>query len=118
VPSPERGVLDPVDERNTRNQVVFREVNEHIAELSGGWALADVSLFICECSDQECAVALEITAEEYERVRADGARFVVRAGHELPELERVVDGNSRFLIVEKVGAPGTIARAADPRRHA
>jgi hypothetical protein len=74
-------------------------------------------LFVCECSDQECAEALEITAAEYERVRADGARFVVCAGHQLPELERVVEGNDRFLVVEKVGPAGTIARASDPRRH-
>ena len=116
----ERGAvypLDGIDEKNARNQVVFREVNEHIAELSSEWGQTDVNLFICECGDQECAVALEITPAEYERVRGDGACFVVRAGHQLPELERVVEGNSRFLVVEKIGAAGTIARAADPRHH-
>jgi hypothetical protein len=116
----ERGLacaLDPVDERNARNQLVFREVNERIAELSGEWGQTDVSLFICECSDQACAETVEITPAEYERVRGDGARFVVRAGHQLPELEHVVEGNGRFLVVEKVGPAVTIARASDPRQH-
>ena len=111
------GVLDAVAERNTRNQVVFRQVNEHIAELSGDWGQTGVSLFVCECSDQECSEALELTPAEYEQVRADGARFVVCAGHELPVLERVLKGNDRVLVVEKTGPAGTIARAADPRRH-
>jgi hypothetical protein len=110
--------LDPADELNTRYQVAFREVNERIAQLSGEWNVTGVGLFICECSDLECAEALEITPAEYERVRADGARFVVRAGHQLPELEPVVEGNSRFLVVEKIGPARTIARASDLRQHA
>jgi hypothetical protein len=105
-------------EKNARNQVLFREVNEHIAELSSAESEAGVSLFICECSNEACAEPLEITPAEYEQVRTDGARFVVLSGHQLPEVERVVDGNGRFLVVEKLGAAATIARASDPRQHA
>lgn len=105
-------------EKNARNQVVFREVNEHIADLAGASSGPGVSLFICECSDTECAESLEISTAEYERVRADGARFVVLSGHQLPEVERVVEGNGRFLVVEKLGPAAAIARDADPRQHA
>jgi len=105
-------------EKNARNQVLFRAVNEHIAELSGKWAEVDVNLFICECGSEACSEALEITADEYERVRAHGARFLVLPGHQLPDLERVVDGCSRFLVVEKLGAAAAIARASDPRHDA
>lgn len=104
-------------EKNARNQVLFREVNEHIAELSGAESEAGVSLSICECGNPNCAESLEITPAEYEQVRADRARFVVLSGHQLPEVERVVDGNGRFLVVENVGAAATIARASDPRQH-
>jgi rubredoxin len=86
---------------SARNQLLFREVNERIADLTRDWSETGVSLFICECSDPACAEALEITPAEYEQVRADGARFVVLRGHEQPEVERVVDGCSRFLVVEK-----------------
>jgi hypothetical protein len=103
-------------EKNARSQVLFREVNEHIAELSNDWRETRVSLFICECSSQACAESLEITAAEYERVRADGARFVVLPGHQVPDVERVVGGSGRFLVVEKLGAAAAIARASDPRR--
>lgn len=105
-------------EKNARNQVVFREVNERIAELTILVSEIDVNLFICECSDPACAESLEITPGEYERVRGDGTHFVVVPGHELPEIEQVVDGTARFLIVETVGTAAAIARDSDPRNHA
>ena len=105
-------------EDKANEQALFRDVNEHIAELSADWSETGVSLFVCECSDPACAEALEITPAEYEQVRADGARFVVLAGHQLPEVERVVEGNDRFLIVEKFGSAAEVARASDPRQHA
>jgi hypothetical protein len=105
-------------EKNARFQVLFREVNVHIAELSKDGRETSVSLFICECSSEACAESLEITAAEYERVRTHGARFVVLPGHQLPDVERVIDGSSRFLVVEKLGAAAAIARGADPRHHA
>jgi hypothetical protein len=96
---------------------VFREVNEQIAALTTLVSETDVNLFICECSDSACAESLEITAAEHERVRANGAQFVVVSGHQLPEIEQVVDGTARFLVVEKLGAAASIARNADPRQH-
>ena len=104
-------------EKNARNQVLFREVNENISKLSAE-SNAGVCLFVCECSDEACAETLEITPAEYEQVRTHGARFVVLSGHQLPELERVIEGHGRFLVVEKLGAAATIARASDPRQHA
>jgi len=102
-------------EKAARNQVVFREVNERIAELTGLLNETGVNLFICECSDPGCAEALEVTQQEYRAVRADPARFIVRHGHELPEVERVVDGNGRYLVVEKIGAAAEIVLAGAPR---
>jgi hypothetical protein len=103
-------------EKAARNQVVFREVNERIAELTGLMNETGFNLFICECSDPGCAESLEITTGEYEAVRRDGARFVIVNGHELPEVERVVDGNGRFIVVEKTGHAAEIALAnAAPR---
>ena len=105
-------------ERKANQQVLFREVNERIAELPGEWSETGVGLFVCECSDPACTGALEISPAEYEQVRADGARFLVLAGHQLPEVERVVGGNDRYLVVEKFGEAAAIARASDPRNHA
>jgi hypothetical protein len=74
------------------------------------------NLLICECSDPACAESLEITPQEYEAVRADRARFVVLKGHEMPEVERVVEDTGRYIVVEKLGAAAEMAQAGDPRR--
>ena len=94
-----------------RRQAAFREVNEQIAKLTDSLASTSHRLFVCECVDAECAESLEITEAEYEAVRSEGTRFVIVPGHQLPEVERVVSGNERFLVVEKVGAAAQVALA-------
>ena len=96
-------------------ETLFREVNENIASLTGLITETDHQLFICECSNTACTESLELTAEEYEAVRAHPTRFVVKPGHQLPEIERVIEGNGRFLVVEKIGPAADIAQADDPR---
>ena len=103
-------------DKAARNQVVFREVNERIAELTGLINETGFNLFVCECSDSGCAESLEITTSEYEAVRGDSTRFVIVNGHQVPEVERVVDGNGRFIVVEKTGHAAEIADADDPRQ--
>jgi len=103
-------------QKSARNQLVFRAVNERIAELAGDESETVVSLLICECGDPACAETLEITPADYERVRGHGARFVVLPGHEQSEGQRVVDGGACFVVVEVDGVDATAARAADPRR--
>lgn len=74
-------------ERAARNQTLFREVNERIAELAGELDENDESPFqpfICECSHDDCAESVEATLAEYEAIRANGARFLLAPGHELP----------------------------------
>jgi hypothetical protein len=85
------------------SHTAFREVNERIAELTTLLDEAGLNVFVCECGDLGCAERLELTSAEYEAVRARGDRFAVRPGHERPDVERVVGGNGRFLVVE-VGA--------------
>lgn len=104
-------------EEAARRQTIFREVNENIARLAIARAQAGYALVICECSVSGCADSLEITPAEYEDVRRVPTRFVVVPGHQMPAIERVVDGNSRFLVVEKLGHAAEIA-AADGGRQA
>lgn len=92
-----------------RRQSAFREVNEQIAKLTDSLVTTSHRLFVCECDDPNCAESLEITEAEYADVRADGTRFVVLPGHQHPEVERVVGGNGRFLVVEKLGAAAEVA---------
>ena len=90
--------------RRARTEALFRDVNERIAESAERFA-ASSTQFVCECADPGCTNRLEATLEEYERVRADGATFMLAPGHEHTDIERVVDASrSRFHVVEKVQA--------------
>jgi hypothetical protein len=52
----------------------------------------------------------------YERVRAQDDRFVVKPGHEEPDLERAVAWTDDYVIVDKIPAAEPFARGRPPRR--
>ena len=101
-------------ERRAKNESVFREVNERLAEL--GEELGDDTVeLVCECGDPACSEPLAIPVSVYEAVRARGRRFVVAPGHQHSELEQVVEEHPDYLVVEKSGEAGEIAEETDPR---
>jgi len=102
------------EERAARNEVVFREVNEQVAGLEQGSAGGSAS-FLCECAEPACIDRIGVPLDVYEAVRAHPRRFIVRPGHERPELERVVGTQDDFLVVEKVGDAGAVAERAARR---
>ena len=108
--------LDAQEERIARNEALFREVNERIAESAQRFE-SHRAEFVCECADQDCTERVEATLDEYERVRADGTRFLLRPGHVDARVERVVEQRSgRFTIVEKFNtAIARMVRKLDPR---
>ena len=87
-------------ERLVRSQLLLRDVNERIAEVAAGWA-DDPPEFLCECSNEACIETLALSREEYEIIRSSPNRFVVLPGHELLEVDRVVEARERFILVEK-----------------
>ena len=88
-------------ERFARNQRIFREVNERLREVADpSIALAQ---YVCECSHAECRETIELDLADYDAMRSTPRAFVIAAGHERLEHERVVeDANDRFMLVEKV----------------
>jgi hypothetical protein len=104
--------VDSRAERIGKNEGLFREVNERIGEISQGTPAE----FICECGDKDCRSPVRLSTAEYERVRAEPTRFLVRPGHEMPEVERVVERHEQFFVVEKdEGGPAALAVETDPR---
>ena len=71
---------DEEDLRAARTEALFRDVNERIAESAERFGSHDAS-FVCECDAADCTHRVRATLEEYEEVRADGARFLVAEGH-------------------------------------
>ncbi|HET7572062.1 MAG TPA: hypothetical protein VFJ77_05260 [Gaiellaceae bacterium] len=105
-------------ERRATTEALFRDVNERIAESAERFN-ADRTAFVCECADPNCTERVEATLEDYERIRADGARFLLAPGHEHSDIERVVADGGRFRVVEKIHrrVRSTVKRL-DPRRPA
>ena len=96
-----------------RNEALFREVNERIAELTeandaGG---GDAISFVCECSSLECGGHVALTLEEYAGVRARPRVFAVVPGHERLDVERVVEEGRGYYVVEKLGEAGEAVEA-------
>lgn len=108
--------------RLAKNEALFREVNERISEVSQELAPGtpnpeSIDGLICECSDQGCLERVgPLTITEYERVRQEPTRFIIAADHQAADVERVVDRQPSYWVVEKdEGVPADVARERDPR---
>lgn len=88
------------------NEATFRRVNE--AMQAGRHEVGNAVDLICECGRLGCVRHLRIGADAYRAVRASRRRFVVVPGHELPEVEDVVDEGDGYLVVEKSGEAGRL----------
>jgi hypothetical protein len=103
------------DVRVARTESLFRDVNERIAETAEKFGAKDAS-FVCECDDPACTHRVHATIDEYEEVRADGARFLVDAGHVNDDAETVVEVKRTFTLIEKIKPlVRSTARRLDPR---
>ena len=105
-------------QRQARNEALFREVNERIAELgeqAQAWSPDGTVEFLCECGQEGgCGERVAIPFPEYERVRQQDDRFVVLPGHENPEIERAVHSTATYVIVDKIRAVEPLVED-DPR---
>jgi hypothetical protein len=101
--------------RVARNESIFREANEGLRARYAELEPVELSPFLCECGDERCTRVVRLTDDEYEEVRAHPARFVVLPGHQILEVEHVVERNDRFDVVEKIDVGEDVARTTDPR---
>lgn len=106
----EKRLSMPRIKRKARNQALFREVNERIAELSARLDGGATQGFICECSQAGCTEIVTVPVETYARVRNDSTLFLLVAGHQDADHEVVVEDVGSYLIVQtKPGAATEIA---------
>jgi hypothetical protein len=102
-------------ERLARNQALFREVNERLLELSESFQDGSMH-FVCECSSEDCTLTINMNHKEYESVRSHSTFFVIATGHEILEIEKIIDRHDGWTIVQKV-AESDYAVETDPRRR-
>jgi hypothetical protein len=102
------------------NEALYRQVNERVADVAEQFTEVETTAspvgFTCECGDPGCTQQIEMTLAEYEQIRAEPTRFAVATGHERPEIERVVDRQPDYLVVEKHDPEAEeVALETDPR---
>ena len=115
------GEPEPVSEERQRrvghNEALYRSLNERIEELNETFATVagDFSV-ICECGDLRCIEQIRIPQAVYEHARASSYRFIVKPGHEIDDVEDVVETHIEYVLVEKAPAASRrIAEETDPR---
>lgn len=108
-----------MDERARRigeNEALFRSVNEQVRGLNRTFLVQGTMRIVCECGEQGCIEQIELAPSEYEAVRDESSLFAVKPGHEIPEVETVVERHEEYFVVRKdAGGPRELARETDPR---
>ena len=106
------------EDRIARNEALFRDLNERMRQISesmsGGDPPATFEIF-CECGAVDCMEKFGVPLSEYEAVRSHPERFILAAGHDSPEVERVVSTLDGYVIVEKHEEEAAIARESHLR---
>jgi hypothetical protein len=99
------------------NEAVFREVNERLEELAKTFGSEGQDLdLICECGNADCVERLRMSRDAYAAVRADAQLFVIVPGHEISDVEQVMEETPAYHVIKKrAGEPARVAEATDPR---
>ena len=103
------------ERRVARNEDLFREANEAIERGLWPGEQHPAVRFVCECARVECGRMVEVSLGDYERIRSNPKRFVMVPGHQLPEVETVVEERPGYVVVEKDDGAGEAAEQLDPR---
>lgn len=104
------------EERLAQNEAMFRIANER----RNAWEdrePAEPELYFCECADPSCRSKVRLTGAEYESVRSESRRFFVLSGHELPDIETVIEAHKDWSIIEKNPEVTETVESLDPRRE-
>jgi hypothetical protein len=84
-------------ERIYRTELDFRRINNALAnELGEG-----EGRFLCECASPACAEHLQLSADDLRVIHGDENLFAIVPGHEIPDLETVIEQTDGYAIIRK-----------------
>lgn len=90
----------PRDIRQARNQALYREVNNRIAELASSLVgVGEPQSFICECSRLGCSAQVEVPPEVYAQICDKPGAFLVHPGHEDSVSEEILASQNNYAVV-------------------
>jgi hypothetical protein len=102
-------------ERLAKNEALFRIANERMANWEEAHDANSSELYFCECANAECHDKVRLTKADYERVRSDSRYFFVVPGHEVADVDTVLEHNHGWTLIEKDPDVAELVEAHDPR---
>ena len=103
-------------ERIAENESIFRLANERMAKWEERQRADARELYFCECGNAECREKVELVKADYERARSDSSTFFVVPGHEIRDLEAVIEQREDWVLVRKSPEVREQVESSDPRR--
>ena len=91
----------PREQRLAENEAMFRTANERMAEWEEHHINEAEELYFCECADPECRQKVPLQRSDYEQVRANPCHFFIAPGHEIPDVETVIETRQEWVVIEK-----------------
>lgn len=112
------------ERRLAENEVLFRQYNERvqkgfddlqkIANEDGQTPHLhndDIPLyFYCECSDENCHERIQLKSSRYNEIHQNRRRFIIKCGHETQTIEKIIEKEPNFCIIEKYEEPPKSAK--------
>src|SRR5688500_4818002 len=99
-----------MDERHQQriaaNEARFRDMNDAIVREADAFDGRGSYRVMCECALLNCEDMIEISREEYGRVRSSPRWFVVLPEHVLQAAEEPVTKDDAYWVIEKIDVAG------------
>jgi hypothetical protein len=95
-------MADARAERIAHNEARFRDINERLrGDLQPVSDESEPLRFVCECGNASCREGVALALRDYRAVRLHPRRFAVAPGHEIADVEAVVERHDDYLVIEK-----------------
>ncbi len=102
--------------RVAENESAFRDFNEGLERsVQRRRSPEDYAGFVCECGDDNCDVTVRLRLATYEAIRDDSQLFFTCPGHDLPDVEAIVERHEGYLVVRKHEEVADLVHRSDPR---
>ncbi len=104
------------EERFVLNEAMFRAANERAAAWEERQGQSEeVEPYYCECASLNCQEKVLLRGADYEGVRQDPTLFLVARGHNVPDVETVIEEHGTWVVVQKDPEVHGLAEATDER---
>jgi hypothetical protein len=107
----------PREERLAENEAMFRAANERMAEWEEHRINGAEELYFCECADDDCREKVSLRKADYEKVRSESRHFLIARGHEISDIETVIENHGDWTVIEKNPEVTETVESLDPRRR-